>query len=120
MTLIGTTSRRDSTHNHLAVIHRPKYLLTPKIPPMTVTIHVLDVSSENGYGDSTLISAESFDKRIDLIFDASYSKNLKKCNLSDNKFRYAFLTHYHEDHYGGFTDLLKNNQIRTFYMPDAL
>lgn len=87
---------------------------------MTATIHVLNVSKSNGYGDSTLIWDETQEKRINLIFDAGYSNEIKKSISGDIIFNHAFLTHYHKDHYDGFLHLLKNNQIEKLYMPDTL
>ena len=61
-----------------------------------------------------------------IIIDSLYSdqryvqaiiKRMQELNI--DKFDLAILTHYHEDHMGGFPYLLANNKIAKLYIPDA-
>ncbi len=80
-------------------------------------VYFLDV----GQADSILIANNG----EYALIDAGNNEDGKKLveyfhSLGIKNFSYLIGTHAHEDHIGGMDDIIKNFNIGTFYMPDAI
>lgn len=80
-------------------------------------VYFIDV----GQADSMLITYNNKNMLIDAGNNSDGIKLVnyfKSLNITD--FEYVIATHAHEDHIGGMDDIIKNFNIKNFYMPDAL
>ena len=80
-------------------------------------VYFIDV----GQADAILIRENNKNMLIDAgnNEDGALLVNYFK-SLNITSFDYVIGTHAHEDHIGGMDDIIKNFDIKTFYMPDAI
>ncbi|GAA0739465.1 MBL fold metallo-hydrolase [Clostridium oceanicum] len=80
-----------------------------------IEVNFLDV----GQSDCTLIKSNDKNYMIDSGREEYSDKIINYTQLSRvKKIDEFILTHYHDDHYGGLEELLKNNKIKKILLPD--
>lgn len=74
-----------------------------------------------GQADCILIQNKTNNMVIDAGNNADGPKLVKAFkSLGINKIDYLVGTHAHEDHIGGMDDLIRNFEVKTFYMPEVV
>ncbi len=82
-----------------------------------IKVTYLDV----GQADSILIQVDNHNMLIDAGNNNDGQNIVKYLNEKNiNNFEYVFGTHGHEDHIGGMDDVIKNFDIKHFYMPNVM
>ena len=82
-----------------------------------LNIYYFDV----GQADCILIQNKTHNMIIDAGNNADGKKLVKAIkSLGIDKFDYVVGTHPHEDHIGGMDDIIRNFEIKTFYMPEII
>jgi len=85
-----------------------------ELSPNQLRIHYIDV----GQGDATLIQINNKNLLIDSGPDKKAYLYLKKLGIKT--LDYVVITHPHEDHIGGLNYIIKNIDIKKYYLPKVI